>query len=57
MIDEPGCSTGRAISPSPASGPEFIQRRSFEILVSDTATVFSAPESSTAASCDDSASK
>ena len=34
MIDEPGCNAGRRISPSPAIGPEFIQRRSFAIFSS-----------------------
>ena len=47
MIDEPFCSSGRKISPRPARGPEPIQRRSLEILVSDTATVFSAPDAAT----------
>ena len=47
MIDEPFCSSGRKISASPARGPEPIQRRSLAILVSDTATDLSAPETST----------
>ena len=51
MIDEPGCNAGSSISPRPASGPEFIQRRSLAIFISATASVFSAPDSSTAASC------
>ena len=51
MIDEPGCSAGSSISPRPASGPEFIQRRSLAIFISATASVFSWPDSSTAASC------
>ena len=33
MIDEPGCRSGIAISPSPARGPEPIQRRSLADLV------------------------
>ena len=33
MIDEPGCRSGRLISPSPVRGPEPIQRRSLQILV------------------------
>ncbi len=51
MIEEPGCSAGSAISPRPASGPEFIQRRSLAIFVSATATPRSCADSSTAASC------
>ena len=57
MMLLPGCSAGSAISPSPASGPLFIQRRSFAIFISATASVRSCPDSSTAVSCDDSASK
>jgi hypothetical protein len=50
MIELPGCSDGSEISPMPQRGPEASQRRSLAILVSDTATVLSAPEASTAAS-------
>ena len=50
MIDEPGCKAGSSISPSPASGPEFIQRRSFAILVRTTAAPRNTPDNSTAAS-------
>ena len=50
MIDEPFCSSGRKISPMPARGPEPISARSLAIFVSDTATTFSAPDSSTSAS-------
>ena len=50
MIDEPFCSSGRKISPMPARGPEPISARSLAILVSETATTFSAPDSSTSAS-------
>ncbi len=57
MMLLPGCSAGRAISPRPASGPLFIQRRSFAIFMRLTAIVLSWPESSTAASCVDSDSK
>ena len=32
MIDEPGCRSGRWISPRPQRGPEDIQRRSLAIL-------------------------
>ncbi len=39
MIEDPGCRSGRAISPRPARGPEPIQRRSLLILYSDTAIV------------------
>ena len=51
MIDEPGCSAGSSISPRPASGPEFIQRRSFAIFMSAHASVRNWPESSTEESC------
>ena len=47
MIDEPGCRSGRAISPRPARGPEPIQRRSLAILFRLTAMVRSAPDAST----------
>ena len=50
MIEEPFCSSGRKISPMPARGPEPISAMSLAILVSDTATTFSAPDSSTSAS-------
>ena len=39
MMLLPGCSAGSAISPSPASGPLFIQRRSLAIFISATASV------------------
>src|SRR3546814_14501635 len=52
MIDEPGCSAGSSISPSPASGPEFIQRRSLAIFINATASALSWPDRSTASSCD-----
>ena len=41
MILLPGCSAGSAISPIPASGPLFIQRRSLAIFIRLTASVFS----------------
>ena len=47
MIDEPFCSSGRNSSARPARGPDPIQRRSFAIFVSDTATTLSAPDIST----------
>ena len=50
MIEEPFCSSGRKISPMPARGPEPISARSPAIFVSETATTFSAPDSSTSAS-------
>ena len=50
MIEEPFCSSGRKSSPMPARGPEPISARSLAILVSETATTFSAPDSSTSAS-------
>ena len=50
MIELPFWSSGRKISASPARGPEPIRRRSFAIFVSETATVFSAPDASTSAS-------
>ena len=51
MIELPGCSAGSSISPRPASGPEFIQRRSLAILIRATASALSWPDSSTASSC------
>ena len=51
MIELPGCNAGSSTSPSPASGPEFIQRRSLAILVRATASALSWPDSSTASSC------
>ena len=50
MIEEPFCSSGRNSSPIPARGPEPISARSLAIFVSETASTFSAPESSTSAS-------
>ena len=50
MIEEPFCSSGRRISARPARGPEPISARSLAILIIETATTFSAPESSTSAS-------
>ena len=47
MIDEPFWSSGMTISDRPVRGPDPIQRMSFAILVSETATVLSAPEVST----------
>ena len=50
MIDDPFWSSGRNTSPTPARGPEPSQAMSFAILVSDTASTLSAPDSSTSAS-------
>ena len=50
MIEEPFCSSGSSSSPMPARGPEPISARSLAILVSETATTLSAPDSSTSAS-------
>ena len=50
MIEEPFCSSGRISSPSPARGPEPIQRMSLAIFVSEAATTLSAPEVSISAS-------
>src|SRR5512146_551130 len=41
MMLEPGWSAGRAISPRPAIGPLFIQRRSFAIFKNDDDVVLS----------------
>ena len=50
MIDEPGCSSGIAISASPVRGPEPIRRRSLQILYRLTAMVRSTPLAATSAS-------
>ncbi len=50
MIDEPFCSSGSASSPMPVRGPEPISAMSCAIFVSETATTFSSPDSSTSAS-------
>ncbi len=55
MIDEPFWSSGRKISARPARGPEPMKRRSFAIFVRLTASVLSAPDTSTRpsrAACD-----
>ncbi len=49
MMDEPACTGGRLISPSPAVGPEDIRRRSLHVLESFTATRLRTPESWTKA--------
>ena len=57
MIEDPGCSAGNSISPKPASGPEFIQRRSLPSFINATASALSCPDSSTRSSCAASPSK
>ena len=47
MMEDPGWRSGRLISWMPVRGPELIHRRSLAIFTSDTATVRSAPDSST----------
>ena len=49
MIDEPGCTSGRAISPNPARGPDPSQRTSLAIFNMLTATVFRTPLASVTA--------
>ena len=50
MMLEPGCSATSEISPRPASGPLFIQRRSLAIFIRLVAITFNWPLISTAAS-------
>ena len=57
VLAEEGRSAGSAISPKPASGPLFIQRKSFAIFMRLTLRTLSWPDSSTAVSWLDSASK
>ena len=57
MIDEPGCRSGIEISPSPARGPDPIQRRSLQILYRLTAVTRKTPLASTSASRAPAASK
>ena len=57
MIEDPGCTGGRFSSRSPVCGPDPSHRRSFAILIIDTATVRIAPLASTRESCDAWASK
>src|SRR5258708_4233015 len=56
MIELPGSFSGMEISPIPERGPLASQRTSFAILVSDAASVFSAPCAFTSASLAASAS-
>src|ERR1700690_563650 len=50
MMLEPGWSEGSAISPRPAIGPLFIQRRPLAMLMNDEAVAFRCPLISTAVS-------
>ncbi|MNM69053.1 hypothetical protein D3C81_806370 [compost metagenome] len=50
MIEEPGCKPSSSISPRPAKGPEFIQRKSLAIFIRATAVVLSWPDKATAVS-------
>ena len=43
----PACNAGKLISPSPASGPLFIHRKSLAIFINATAKVFNCPLIST----------
>jgi len=52
MMLLPGCRAGSVISPRPASGPLFIQRRSLAIFIRQVASVRNWPDSSTAVSCE-----
>ncbi len=47
MMDEPGCTAGRMISPRPVLGPELKSLMSFAILISSIARDLSPPETST----------
>ena len=51
MMEEPGCSDGREISPIPHRGPDDRSRRSWAIFIRDAATPFSAPLAATSGSC------
>ena len=50
IMDEPGCNASNSISPKPAKGPEFIQRKSLAIFIIETAIVFNCPDKATAVS-------
>jgi len=56
MIEEPGSLSGMMSSPIPLRGPELKMRMSLPIFIRETASRFSAPDSSTIASCAASAS-
>ena len=56
MIELPGSFSGMVISPMPERGPEASQRTSLAILMSDAASVLSAPCACTSASLAASAS-
>ena len=53
MMEDPGCVSGRRISPNPHRGPDPNQRMSFAIFIRLTATVRSSPLASTTESCVD----
>src|SRR6478609_6952942 len=57
IMDEPGCVSGKLISPSPQRGPDPSQRISLAIFIRLTATVRNCPLASTRESCADWASK
>ena len=44
MIEDPGCSAGRRISPKPVTGPEFSRRKSLPMRMHSSASALSAPE-------------
>ena len=44
MIDEPGSTAGRSISPKPVFGPEASRRRSLQIFCRSSASSFSADD-------------
>ena len=51
MMDDPGSFSGRLSSPRPQRGPEPRYRMSLAIFIKLTASVLSAPDDSTTASC------
>src|SRR5579863_1230152 len=55
MIEDPGSFSGMDISPNPQRGPEASQRMSFEIFISEAASVSIAPCAKTISSCAESA--
>src|SRR5512147_457908 len=55
MIDDPGSFSGIVSSPNPQRGPDASQRISFEIFISDAASVSIAPWANTTSSCADKA--
>src|SRR5947209_7253285 len=55
IIVDPGSFSGSGSLPRPQRGPEASQRISFAIFMSESASVFSAPEANTISSCAESA--